>query len=357
MNAEIELPTFSFSAFIASLRFKRLFLFGRGSVAPCSFVFLMFSGCCHFDRVNAERSQLIARLQNEMLNQTDWLRIHAAEALLDHGQSAHIVELFKPEADAALPPYRIGVWRVLARGCGATLGPLSQTLSGTLAETPQNSTKFATKFATKERKQDRWDQLYVERIRSVLRDPAATDRISAAESLGKLDVANPRDDEMIAQWLTTADDATAVFPRWLLCLSSSDAKRDDHETALAKYLSSPDAIARLRAGFVLGRLKNISPNSLAALRHQLNLEPADSIARVYLITAVLLHSNETTETEPLKKQLIPYLHGKVNEQLEAGIILGMVGNETDLRILRPNLRSPEPDARIGAANGMLRLLK
>src|SRR5205814_638942 len=82
--------------------------------------------------------------------------------------------------------------------------------------------------------------------------------------------------EMLAQWLTTADDATAVFPRWLLCLSSSDAKREAKETALAKYLSSPDAITRLRAGFVLGRLKNISPNSLAALRHQLHLEPADS---------------------------------------------------------------------------------
>ena len=283
---------------------------------------ILFSGCCHIDRVSIERSQLIVPLQNEMFSQTNWLRIHAAEALLDNGQFDHIAELFKPEADTALPPYRIGVWRVLARRSG---GPERQT--------------------------------YVERIRSVLRDPAAPDRISAAESLGKLDAVNPSDDEMIAQWLTTADDATAVFPRWLLCLSSSDAKREANETALAKYLSCPDAIARLRAGFVLGRLKNISPNSLAALRHRLHLEPADSIARVYLITAVVLHSNETAETERLKKQLIPYLHGKANEQLEAGIVLGMVGNETDLKTLRPNLKNPEPDARIGAANGMLRLRK
>jgi HEAT repeat protein len=257
-----------------------------------------------------------------MLNQTGWLRIHAAEALLDNGQSAHIAELFKPEADTAPPPYRIGVWRVLARTNGGS-----------------------------ER------QACVERIRSVLRDPDATDRISAAESLGKLQAANPGDDEIISQWLTTADDATAVFPRWLLCLSSSNATRGATEAALAKHLGSPDAVARLRAGFVLGRLEHISPDSLAALRRQLQAEPADSIARVYLITAVLLHSDETAGREQLKEQLAPYLKGRANEQLEAGIVLGLTGKDADLKLLHANLDNPEPDARIGAANGMLRLLK
>src|SRR5690242_20274603 len=87
---------------------------------PVILATILFSGCRHWDCVNTERSQLIAQLQHEMLNQTNWLRIHAAEALLDHGQTSNIVELFKPEADTAAAPYRIGVWRVLARaGSGA----------------------------------------------------------------------------------------------------------------------------------------------------------------------------------------------------------------------------------------------
>lgn len=272
--------------------------------------------------MTATRPELIGRLRTEMFNQTSWLRIHAAEALLDNGEAADIIDLFKPEADTASPPYRIGVWRVLAK---ASIGSNRQS--------------------------------YIERIRSVLRDPAATDRVSAAESLGKLDAVNPADIEIISRWLTMADDATAVYPRWLLCLWASGVDRDSNEEALAKYLGSPDPVARLRAGFVLGRLKSVSPHSVAALRHQFGLEPAGSIARVYLITAILLRSKDPAQRESFKKQLLPYLRGKPNEQLEAGIVFGLVGNELDIGVLRPNLENPEPDARIGAANGILQLLK
>ena len=78
------------------------------------------------------------------------------KALLDNGESGKIVELFQPEADTAPAPYRIGVWRVLAR---SSIGE----------------------------EQHR----YVERIRAVLHDPQAPDCVSAAESLGKLNAAQP----------------------------------------------------------------------------------------------------------------------------------------------------------------------
>src|SRR5262249_52838440 len=101
----------------------------------------------------------------------------------------------------------------------------------------------------------------------------------------------------------------------------------------------------------------ISSDSAAKLQNQLRLEPADSIARVYLITALLLHSNSATEIEALKKQFLPYLNGKPNEQLEAAMFLGRIGNPSDIAILHPFLENPEPDARIGAASGLLQLLK
>ena len=268
------------------------------------------------------RAELIAKLEHEMKSNTTWLRIHAVEGLLDNGESGGIVELFKPEADTAPAPYRIGVWRVLARATNGT------ERSG-----------------------------YVERIRAVMRDAKATDRISASESLGKLNAASREDREFITQWLTTADDATAPFARWLLVLSSNPSERENDETTLAQLLSSSDAVARLRAAFALGRLKDLSANSIAKFQKQLKIEPADSIARVYLITALMLHVKDTAAITELEKQMLPYLHGKANEQLEVGIVTGLRGKSEGIKLLTPLLTNSEPDARIGAANGLLRLIK
>jgi HEAT repeat protein len=284
---------------------------------------MLLIGCATQTEMKTDRTKLISLLEHEMVSNTSWLRIHAAEGLLDNGHIGRIPELFRPEADTATAPYRIGVWRVLAR---------------------------STSGAERER--------FVEKIRKVLHDPQATDRISASESLGKINAAIRADREMILNWLKTADDATAPFPRWNLVLSADSSERANDEAALAKLLSSNDPIARLRAAFALGRLKNLSADSIAIFREQLKVEPADSIARIYFITALLLNVKDEAEIVELEKQLIPYLNnGKSNELLEIGISTGLRGNPDDLQILEPLLKNPDVDARIGAANGMLQLLK
>lgn len=293
---------------------------------------VLLAGCATRNEMKIDRSQLISALEHEMVSNTSWIRIHAAEGLLDNGYIGKIPDLFRPEADTATAPYRIGVWRVLAR-----------------------STSGGERDG------------YIERIRKVMRDAQAIDRVSAAESLGKINAASRSDRDFILNWLTTADDATAPFPRWLLVLSSNPSERESDEAALAKLLSSNDPVAQLRAAFALGRLKNLSENSIAKIREQLKVEPADSITRVYLITALLLHEaaqqrRPTLKDAPtiadLEKQLIPYLNnGKSNELLEIGIAIGLRGNAADFQMLEPLLKHSEPDARIGAANGMLQLFK
>ena len=277
---------------------------------------------CAIHGVKIDRAQLVADLEREMHNNTSWVRIHAAEGLLDNGEPDNIPATFRPEEDSAVAPYRIGVWRVLAR---ATSG--------------------------KAREQ------YIERLRAVVRDPAAPDRLSAAESLGKLQVVDRADREIVVHWLATANDASAPFLYWLLILSSLPSEREANEASLAKLLSSSDTVARLRTAFVLGRLKTLSPASISALQSQLKAEPSNSIAHFYLITALLLHEPDKRESAGLKTELLRYLHGRPNEQLEAGIVLGLLGRNEDLAVLQPLMNSPEPDSRIGAANGMLRLLK
>jgi HEAT repeat protein len=292
-------------------------------VLVSSLAVALLAGCVSPRETKMNRAELIEGLEREMTTNTQWLRIHAAEGLLDNRESREkVAQLFRKESETATAPYRIGVWRVLARSTDSD-----------------------------ERRRN------IEKIRAALNDPQATDRISAAESLGKLDATTRADRAVILQWLKTADDATAAFPRWLLVLSSTATERNEDEAALAVLVRSNDPVARIRAAFALGRLNNPAPESLAKIREQLEVEPAESIARVYLITALLLHESNASAIAELEKQLLPYLHGKANEQLELGIVTGLLGNADGIPVLLSLLHSNEPDARIGAANGLLRLIK
>lgn len=283
---------------------------------------VVLEGCATHGGIAMSRTYLKASLEHEMVANTSWVRIHAAEGLLDNGESQKVVSLFRPEAGTAGAPYRIGVWRVLAR---ATTGV--------------------------ERSR------YIAQIHAVASDPEASDRVSAAETLGKLHAATPADRQFLFAWLATADDATAAFPRWLLVQTSGPAEREKDEAALAKLLGSKDPVARARAAFALGRLSELSGASASKLEAQLQVEPFNSVARVYLVTALLLHEQSPRRALELKKQLVPYFDGRANERLEAGIVLGMIGTRADLATLKPLLNNSEADARIGAANGMLHLLK
>jgi len=271
------------------------------------------------------RRDLIAALDHEMRSNTSFKRIHAAEALIAHGQAETVARFFASEIETTESPYRIGVWRVMARA----------------AATEADRLRF------------------VERIRQALLDLNGPDRLHAAESLAKLGKANPADRAAIAKWEATLDDTNAAFPRWLLLLGGSAETRATDEAHLAKLLESKDPIARLRTGFAIGSLTDPSAASLAQLRRQSQVEPADSPARAYLIAAVLLHTpKDSPAFAEVKKQLSAYLEtGKPNEQLQAASVIGLRGTADDLPALSRLLNNPEADARIGGATGSLYLLR
>src|SRR5690242_3114003 len=85
------------------------------------FAFLLFASallaaCATRHETKMTRAELIAGLEHEMIINTQWLRIHAAEGLLDNGALREkVAQLFRKESETATAPYRIGVWRVLAR--------------------------------------------------------------------------------------------------------------------------------------------------------------------------------------------------------------------------------------------------
>lgn len=266
---------------------------------------------------------LVRLLVRELQASTGFIRVHAAEVLIEHGYGHLAAPLFQGEVNTAPPPYRIGVWRVLAR----------------VAEDEAERQRFTL------------------RLRRAMLDAQGPDRLHAVESLAKLGIAPRADRPAVEQWLATADDATNAFALWWLVLSSQPAERAADEARLAKLVASPDAIARLRAVVALGRLKEIAPASLAGLNAQLPVEPPDSPARVYLLGAALLHApRDSAAAKELKRSVLAYLgSAKTNEQFEAATVLGLRGSPEDLPALVALLQHREADARIGAAGAILHL--
>ena len=191
----------------------------------------------------------------------EWTSVHAAEYLIRLGQPEKTLPTFRSQADTAAPPFRIGVWRVLAQ-----------------AE-PTEETRTS----------------YVERIRSVLLNKDAPDRLHALETLAKLAVPIASDQELkVVKQMSAPEDPSCSFALWRLF--QHDPSKDLLD-ALIVQLSLPDPIARLRAGFVLGQLPD-TPNSVQSQAEKaLAEEPNDSLAYPYVASAAgteqlrkLLHS-------------------------------------------------------------------
>jgi len=279
-----------------------------------------------------QQQEFIAALEHELRAARGFVRIHAAEALVEHGYGPKASEQLQADADTAVPGYRVGVWRVLAR-CA---------------------------------KDEREGEQFVERIRNVMLDSAAPDRLGAAESLDKIGRVNRADRPAIEQWLRDADDATAAFPLWFLVLASDRAPADSHHShdshdshlaRLARLLESNDPMARLRAGFALGRLAEIPAEFIEEVHRRARAEPADSRARVYLLAASLLHAPPgSAAAAEFRKELLGIIEsGDAKDQLEAATVIGMRGSPEDLPALLRLLKSTDADARIGAASAALHL--
>jgi hypothetical protein len=285
---------------------------------------LLVTGCTAPQPVRVQRQDLLGILDHEMHHNQGWVRIHAAEALLDHGQAQLVAPCFEPEAATTIVPGRLGVWRVLWRA----------------STTEPERARFRAA------------------IRQVMCDPQAPDRLAAVESLAKLGLGDEADQATLKQWLEVADNGPAPFLHWLLILSATTTtERAQHQAAVVRLLDAPEEVARLRAGFVLGRLPELSPEAQRRLAQRAEVEPADSTARVYLLEGALCHTAKGSTAEAhLVKQLARYLeNGRPNERLEAAVALGRRGSPEAAMALPVLLHSPEGDARIGAASGLLYL--
>lgn len=267
----------------------------------------------------ARRAQ--ATLDAATQKEGDWIWIHALEVRLELGEKEKVRGLLLPRlSEFERTTIRIGVWRVLANSAS------SKEERGT----------------------------WITKIERAFLEPAATDRLQAIETLGKLGHPPPGAVLDAARVLrSTMPESEALFPLWALILAGEQGAA----TQLVGSLSAPEVGVKRRAAFIMRWLKPESAWMRSALARAVAEEKAGTIAYPYLLSTSLsldLDPPRRHEWSQALEKLLPNVAGSVC--LEACQALRRVYTPADVSRLAPLLDHTEADTRIGASWVILHVL-
>jgi len=273
------------------------------------------------------RDNSIRTLRDVLEREDRWVKVHAAEFLLELDYPDRVEETFLRELDrnGEEPEYRIGIWRVLAK---ATYDPKAKA---------------------------RW----ISRIREVFLDPDAPDRLHAVETLAKLGVTVPagtesskaRTERDAFEGVAAGDDAMTPFARWVLV--NSDPNHDD--ALLGELLASEDARIRGLAAYAIRHLPAISANTQKALTSAAEAEPEDSEWRVHLACAMAIHGLPDTRDKWTAELRRRATSGETSQRYQACQTLARLATGDDMELLTGCLGASEADVRSAAAYAILRV--
>ena len=241
-------------------------------------------------------------------DESKWVCVHAAEALVWLKRPQAALVAFWPKADTTEPQYRVVVWRVLA------------------AAEPEAAQRSH----------------YVERIRAALLDPHGPDQTHAMEALAKL--REPAADDAERRRVREVADGegpASPFAVWRLA-QANDATAVDR---LMKLLRSNEPTTRARAAYVLGQLQPLPAAAASdALAAALEKELPDSAARVMIHAA---------QGERAVRALARDTDVAPSGRYFAAMRLAECGTAEDLPVLTRLLNDPDSDVCVGAAYALL----
>jgi hypothetical protein len=267
------------------------------------------------------RSRALEILRTALQQQEQWIKVHAAEALLAVGSPQGVTRTFEMElaSKGGEPKYRIGIWRVLAQAASPA--------------------------------QER--QQWTSRILAAFLDTAGPDRLHAAEALAKLGYrTSGREAEAFDLVARTGRGSLAADARWVLANSG----RPDGDLRLAELLASDDISTRTDAAYAMRYLPRISAPAWDRLSAAARREPPGSSARVSLLSAAFTHAPPDQQTS-FNAELVKYVPAATNDEIyEVCATLAQHGQQSDLPLLIGLLDNRDADVRIGAAHAILRIL-
>jgi solute:Na+ symporter, SSS family len=261
-----------------------------------------------------------AELRRALHEEPQFVKVHAAEAMLELGLGADDVKrVFEQERrlHESQSPYRIGIWRVLAR----------------------------TASAPQER------QAFIDPILASFRDAASPDAETAVEALAKLEYAVPEADRPgLRAWTEAVATDRRSYGRWLLAVAGDD--RDVRR--LAELLSDPHPMTRGAAAYGLRFMaKRLPPDVIEQLERAADKAgPQDS--RAHLVGAAFATTTDPARLRRYRDLLIPLARGGTKaEKYEALNAFADRGAAGDVPLVVELLGDAEPDVRVSAARALL----
>ena len=262
-------------------------------------------------------------MKQALEHEEQWPKVHAAEGLVRNNYGEGVRDAFVEELNKQpSATYRVGIWRVLVQSAG-------------------NDEAF---------KQD-----YLSRIIEAAKTPDAPNRNHAMESLGKLGWLE--DTPEIAEVAQNGSGAIQANARWVMANSGSP----ESQTSLAELLDSPDTAVRGSVAYALRHLDSLTPDTVSRLIKTCWAEPSESAARIYLLSAVYVHTDTEDHNDDRKRaqsELLRYLEsGDRGQKSEVCCAFAQAGKMSDMRALEALLQDADADVRICASNAVLRIIR
>lgn len=252
--------------------------------------------------------------------QTAFVKVHAAEALLAAGEVDVVQKVFDGEQKkhGDEPHYRIGIWRVLVRAT----------------------------------KNEGVRARYVKKLRDVSLDLKDPDRITATETLAKLQYKVSADDRPRFEALAKDPAAAGVhFYRWLLAEGN-----DQRLPYLAELLESSNAEVRGITAYGLRHTADRLPPEIVGKLASVAAAEPESKHRVYLVIGAYVAARNDNKAKHFKELLFPYARrGSKDERYQTAAALAVRGDSDDLPLLSTMLADPDADVRVSAANAILQI--
>jgi HEAT repeat protein len=246
-----------------------------------------------------------------------FIKVHAGEALVSNNHTEGIENAFI-QLRAENPANAIGATRVLAR-LYKHIGDITNY-------------DACIKLVTNQ----------------YLHGDSAHPRLVALESLGKLGYTTELPE--VKQDAATGSGGFRAMARWVQCNGGTQAGED----SLAALLAYPDAADYRGAAYALRFKGSVSDSTRQLLEQCVNRLPVTEPARVYVVSALFVHSSGA-QKDTVKKQLLEYLQGPVAARYELAEALSRNGEEEDVPVLERLLKDADQDVRVAAANALLKI--
>lgn len=263
------------------------------------------------------KTECVQVLQEVMLTQSQFVKVHAAEYLIwsGHPDSVRNVFLKEEQLHGKEQPYRIGIWRVLAE------------------------------TATNKSEKEKW----VDSIQEVFLDTAAKDRINAAETLAKLYVAPaPGHPEVVQQAIESDGTSLSLYTLWAASNTDKDSLKQCRNK-LFQLLTThgSDSLQRTLAAYILRHINDLNANEWNMLAQNALEEPDTSLAKVYMLSAsyitVPADSMQTDLYKKIKTELMNEDKSpRVGSRTELSAVLAEKGTPEDLPALISMLNNQYP---------------